>query len=110
MDQENFTPDSLYKIISVEQWEESLRNKEMVLQALNDEYIYLSKEDQVPHVIKNFWCKEGYVILKLESKKLKGRLTYENTPGEPSKHYHLYDGNIPLEAVVGVRYIQAANM
>lgn len=40
------------------------------------------------------------VLLKLETAKLRGRLVYEVNPGGTTKYYHLYEGSIPLEAVV----------
>jgi uncharacterized protein (DUF952 family) len=98
---QNEIPEFLYKIVSPEQWKESQEKGHLVLTAMDADFIHLSTEDQVEHVIKKFWKDSRYLILKLDSKKLKGDLKYETNPGGTTKYYHLYDGSIPLDAVVG---------
>lgn len=97
--EQNFNPEHLYKIVSKEQWQASLEGNEVVLSAQDQDFIHLAKEDQVAHVVQKFWTNADHIVLKLVAKKLKGRLIYETNPGGSTKHYHLYEGCIPLEAV-----------
>jgi uncharacterized protein (DUF952 family) len=95
-------PEYLYKIVSPEQWQESLLQKEVVLSPMDEEFIHLAKEDQVPHIAQKFWDRQDYIVLKLDPKKLNGRLAYEANPGGSTLYYHLYHGSIPCDAVVDV--------
>ena len=91
-------PDHLYKIVSPEQWQKS--QKKVVTSSIDKDFIHLAKEDQVPNVVKKFWNNRDYIVLKLVSKKLVGRLIYETNPEGSTRYYHLYEGTIPIEAVV----------
>ena len=93
-------PPYLYIIVSWEVWEESLRVNELTLPHHHEQFIHLAKEDQVPHVAEKFWSGVDYVILKIESNKMIGHLVYETNPVGSNKYFHLYDGTIPLDAVV----------
>ncbi len=98
---ENLADKYLYKILSKPNWEASKSKKSVVLSADDDDFIHFSKEDQLQKICSKYWGHiSEYYILKIEIKKLKGRLAYETNPGGTSKYYHLYDGEIPLEAVV----------
>jgi len=90
----------LYKIISPEQWEESLLRSQVVPSSQDSDFIHLATANQLIHVTQKFWKHKDYIVLKLLPKKLAGRLLYEQNPGGTNKYYHLYDGSIPLEAVV----------
>ena len=105
MEKENSTPKFLYKIISPEQWQESLRKNQVVTSPIDKDFIHLAKEEQVNQVVQKFWNHMDHVILKLDTTRLKGRLIYETNPGGTTKYYHLYEGNIPLEAVVDASVI-----
>lgn len=95
-------PEYLYKIVSKEQWQESLVKNRVVVTALDEDFIHLAKEDQVAHVVNKFWNGKEPIILKLATKKLVGHLVFETNPGGTTQYYHLYDGSIPLEAVSDV--------
>lgn len=97
--EEDSTPEFLYKILSREQWEESLLQHRLVISEMDREFIHLAKENQVERVIQKFWNHQEYVLLKVVPKKIVGRLIYETNSGGTTKFYHLYEGNIPLEAV-----------
>ena len=99
------TPEYLYRIVSQDQWETSRLQNEIVLSSIDEDFIHLATEDQVAHVAHKFWNQMDYTILKLDSKKLVGRLIYETNPGGTTKYYHLYEGSIPLDAVVGVAIV-----
>ena len=66
---------------------------------MDDQFIHLATKKQVAHVADKFWKDLEYVILKIDSTKILGRLSYETNPGGSTRYYHLYDGIIPLEAV-----------
>jgi uncharacterized protein (DUF952 family)/FMN phosphatase YigB (HAD superfamily) len=106
---QNSTPEYLYKIVSQEQWQKNLLRNEVVGSSIDDEFIHLAKEDQVDHVVKKFWSNIDYIVLKFASKKLVGRLIYEKNPGGSTEYYHLYEGNIPLDAVVDVTVVRVTN-
>lgn len=97
------TPSFLYKILSSSDWEESQSQTKLQLSPDDDEFIHFSTEDQLSRITQKYWSHvPDYVILKIDVSKLKGRLVYEANPGGTSKYYHLYDGSIPIVAVVGV--------
>lgn len=106
---QNPTPEYLYKIISAEEWQKSLLQNEVVGSSIDKEFVHLAKEDQLAHVAQKFWNNMDYIVLKLASKKLVGRLIYETNPGGSTQYYHLYEGNIPLDAVVDVTVVRTPN-
>jgi uncharacterized protein (DUF952 family) len=69
---------------------------------LDDRFIHLATEGQIPKVLEKFWGDRDCLILKLQSDQLKGRLVLEANPGGTHKYYHLYDGTIPMTAVIEV--------
>lgn len=93
-------PPYLYKIISQEDWQESQKQNYVINSPLDKDFIHLATEAQVPHVAEKFWKNKSYIVLKLDTKKLKGHLSYETNPGGTTYYFHLYEGFIPLEAVV----------
>lgn len=106
-EEEKMTPHYLYRIVSTEDWQKSQEQKQVVTSAIDKDFIHLSTEEQVPQTAQKFWKGKDYVILKLDSKKLDGRLVYETNPGGATRYYHLYDGKIPLEAVVNSKVVKA---
>lgn len=108
--QSSYTPDNtpryLYKILSVENWEKSQKEKAVVLTSDDTHFIHFSTEDQYPRIVEKYW--KGvpkYVLLKVETSKLPGRLVFETNPNGGTKYYHLYEGSIPLNAVVNSKVI-----
>lgn len=99
---ETRAPKYLYKVVSPADWQKSQEQKVIQTSSIDDTFIHLAKEDQVPHIVQKFWNNKDYVVLKLDTKKLVGRLVYENNPGGTTLYYHLYEGKIPLDAVVDV--------
>ena len=100
MNHENPVPQYLYKIVSPEEWQESLMKNEVVRGTLDQQFIHLSTDAQLKHVAEKFWKGKKLVVLKLDPKKLPGRLVYETNPGGSNRYYHLYEENIPLDAVL----------
>jgi len=78
------------------------------LPSMDADFIHLSTEDQLERIIKKFWVDVSeYVVLKIETEKLPGKLVLETNPGGTNQYYHLYDGSIPLSAIVETKIIKA---
>ena len=99
----NNTPNHLYKIISTKNWEQSQLQDNLVLPSMDDDFIHLSTKKQLEKIINKFWKNETeFFVLKLDVKKLPGKLTFEFNPGGSQKYYHLYDGYIPITSIISV--------
>jgi len=88
----------LYKILTNEEWQASkdrLQNS-----SSDDDFIHLSLESQLERILLKFFPEKDCIIIKLDAEKLKGKLIYESNPGGTTKYYHLYEGHIPMDAVV----------
>ena len=107
MQKEDQAPEYLYRIASTEQWEKSLAQHHVANSSIDKDFIHLSTEEQLPQVAQKFWKNQDYVILKLDSKKLPGRLVYETNPGGTTRYYHLYEADVPIEAVVEASMVRA---
>jgi len=94
-------PEYLYKIISYRNWQESKTSKTLKLSSDDDNFIHLSTKQQLNKIMKKYWSDvPKFVVLKLSTKKLKGKLVYETNPNGMTKYYHLYNGFIPFDAIV----------
>jgi len=92
-------PSFLYKVLSVDDWGKS--SGTVHLPSTDADFIHLSTEDQLDRIIEKYWAGSSeYVVLKIETTKLSGKLVLEANPGGMNKYYHLYNGSIPLSAVV----------
>lgn len=99
-------PTYLYKVVSMENWETTCKN--VSLSKEDESFIHLSTQEQLDHILKKFWADApGYVVLKLETSRLKGKLVLESNPGGTNKYYHLYEGEIPLSAVVEMKAVKS---
>jgi uncharacterized protein (DUF952 family) len=101
-------PQYLYKVLSDKNWEASQNEANLVLPPEDHPFIHFSKEDQLDRIVTKYWSGvPKYVILTIETDKLEGQLVYEVNPGGSStKYYHLYNGSIPLDAVVDSKIVQ----
>ena len=95
-------PEYLFKIVTTENWEKSQAVGHIIPSAIDSSFIHLSTEEQLPRIANKFFANQPHLILKLETKKLIGELKFETNPGGSTKFYHLYNGKIPLEAVVKI--------
>ncbi len=103
------TPQYLYKILSPANWNASQKRSSLVLSPDDDLFIHFSKEDQLERITTKYWANTSYVLLKIETSKLPGTLVFEaNAGGSSAKYYHLYDGSIPLSAVVEQKTVEVA--
>lgn len=98
------TPKYLYKVLSIENWKASKNN--VKLSKDDSAFIHFSTEDQLERIISKYWAQSDYVVLKIDTKKLPGKMVYEANPGGQNKYFHLYDGFIPLDAVVDVKEVK----
>jgi uncharacterized protein (DUF952 family) len=97
---EEVTPQYLYKVLSVENWKESQSAQSLKLSKDDEAFIHFSRDDQLERITAKYWAKSPeYIVLKIDTSKLTGKMVYEVNPGGVSKYYHLYDGSIPLESV-----------
>jgi uncharacterized protein (DUF952 family) len=95
------TPPYLYKIISVENWKASTGMKEVTLSSEDEAFIHLAEEDQLERIIDKYWNHVSeFVVLKVDTSKLPGKLVLEPNPGGTTQYYHLYHGSIPLNAII----------
>jgi uncharacterized protein (DUF952 family) len=92
-------PTYLYKVLSMDDWAKS--SETVHLSSMDIDFIHLSTEDQLDKIIEKYWAGvPEYVVLKIETKKLPGKLVLEANPGGTNKYYHLYNGAIPLNAIL----------
>lgn len=104
------TPKYLYKILSFENWKESQNLPFIYLSNDDDDFIHLATEDQLERIIKKFWgSTPEFIVLKIETNNLVGKLVYEANPGGSNKYYHLYEGKIPRSSVIEVKSIKNNN-
>lgn len=104
----DLVPEYLYKILSKDNWEKSCDKKFIQLSADDNEFIHLATEEQLNSIIQKFWSNAlEYFVLKLDRKQLKGRLVLEANPGGNNKYYHLYEGFIPMNAVVEQKIVKS---
>lgn len=101
------TPQYLYKVLSIEDWKKSQNMESVKLTDADQDFIHLAREDQLDRIMGKYWDKvPEYVVLKIDTAKLPGKLVFEANPGGENKYYHLYDGSIPLKAVVESKRIK----
>jgi len=99
-------PKFLYKLLSIQDWADSRQKNFVQLSQVDHLFVHLATENQLEKVTEKFWATiPQYVILKLETSQLAGRLVYEANPGSTNKYYHLYDGAIPLKSIVEVQLV-----
>ncbi len=100
------TPKYLYKILSYRNWQSTLGTKVVVLSGNDDEFIHFSTEAQVDRIIEKYWGDASqYVMLKIDAQKLQGELKYEANSSGVNKYYHLYEGFIPIQAILEAKIV-----
>ncbi len=107
LQQEN--PDYLYRFVSLEQWQEIQLQNQVVNSSIDKDFIHLATKKQLNAVTQKFWNNKDHIILKLASKIVKKRLLYETNSGGTTRYYHLYEGHIPLDAVVEFSIVRGIN-
>ena len=95
-------PTYLYKVLSMDDWAKSC--KTVHLSSMDADFIHFSTEEQLDKIIEKYWADASeYVVLKIETTKLSGNLVLEANPGGTNQYYHLYNGSIPVTAIVESR-------
>ncbi len=106
--QQTQTPQYLYKVLSLENWQQSQAQNIVILTKDDEVFIHLATEDQLDRIIDKYWSQAPhYVILKIDPTQLPGQLIYEANPGGTNKYFHLYHGSIPRKAVVNAQTVNA---
>lgn len=99
-------PKYLYKILSVRLWDASQQNTFLVLPAEDQIFVHLAIEEQLDKIIKKFWSDvPQFVVLKVDTSKLQGKLVHETNPGGSTKFFHLYNGLIPTNSVIEAKIV-----
>lgn len=100
-------PQYLYKILSTSDWKTSQQRTTLKLPSSDDAFIHLATKEQLERIIDKYWQDQPqFVLLKLDTSKLKGKLQYEANPNGVNQYYHLYNGSIPLDAIVEIEVIE----
>lgn len=100
-------PKYLYKVVSTEDWKAS--EQSIKLAPADNDFIHFSREDQLDRIITKYWSDvPEFFVLKIDTEKLPGKLVFEANPGGTAKYYHLYDGSIPVDAVVESNLVKEA--
>jgi uncharacterized protein (DUF952 family) len=97
---------NIFKIITLDQWEQSQEQDYIALSARDEEFIHFAEKDDITRIAHEFFAGyEELVVLSVDIKKLPGDLVREDNPGGRRKFYHLYNGSIPKSAVTHVEYL-----
>lgn len=106
--QEEQPPQHLYKVLSLDDWKKSQSQSYVILSKDDHPFIHLARDDQLNRITEKYWSNAAeYIVLKIETNQLPGRLVYEVNPGGSNKYYHLYEGAIPLKAVIEAKVIKS---
>lgn len=98
-------PPYLYKIYSLEDWEASIGKDPLPQTKIDKDFFHLATEEQVDSTVEKFFKgQKEVVIVKLDTGKLKGELSFEANPGGTNKYYHLYQGSIPRASILEVNH------
>lgn len=99
-------PLCLYKIVSVDGWAASKKDGRIEPSKFDETFNHLSTAKQLQRICTKYWGNIPiFVVLTVDPTKFVGALKLETNPGGSSKYYHLYDGHIPLDAVIDAQMI-----
>lgn len=102
----NEQPEYLFKILSLDLWNASQNRPFLILSTEDQAFIHLATQDQLDKIIEKYWPNAPhYVVLKVRTKALEGKLALESNPGGTTKYYHLYTGKIPFESITEAKII-----
>ena len=101
----------LYKIISVQDWENSQQEKKLALSPMDNKFIHLATANQIDRIIEKYWHNESrFAILKIQTNKLQGKLIFEKNPNGATRYFHLYDGYIPFDSIIDGKLVVRRNL
>ena len=102
----NETPAHLYKILSYRNWQATEGRKVVVLSGDDAAFIHFSTKEQIERIIEKYWSNAPqFVVLKIDTAQLQGKLVYEANPGGSNKYYHLYEGLIPIQSILEAKMV-----
>lgn len=94
-------PKYLYKVLAYPLWQDSLGKEQLILPPEESACVQFYTLEQLPRVLLKHWAMiPKYMVLKVDPTLLQGRFVVETNPKGTTKYYRLYDGTIPLKAVI----------
>ena len=90
----------LYKVLTLDDWTVSQQNDRLCTPASDSAFVHFSTEKQYPTIVAKKFSTTPYVVLRVDASKLVGKLELEWDTKHTDKYYHLYDGYVPLPAVI----------
>lgn len=97
---QQIAPEVLYKILSLENWKSSSGQDRLLTPPSDNSFIHFSTEKQYQKVIDEKFKNTHYAVLTVEVAKLVGELKLEPNNARTEQFYHLYDGHIPMKAIM----------
>src|ERR1700722_5890836 len=80
-------PQYLYKVLSVENWEASQNTDSLKLSMDDNAFIHFSRDDQLERITSKYRSKAfQYIVLKVDTAKLPGKMVFESNPGSTTKY------------------------
>ena len=94
----------IYKILTLEEFDEFNKNKKFVGNPLDreDGYMHFSNKEQYPKVIQKFFPDQKVVVLEIYAAKIAGTLKFESNVPNGEQYPHLYGGYFDVQDVVNV--------
>jgi uncharacterized protein (DUF952 family) len=93
-------PKTLYKILTKVNWEKSKKLGNLILSKDDTKFIHFSTKEQVSYVVHKHYKDTLCVVLPIDTTKLPDKFKLEYNSGKTDQFYHLYDDEIPLDAVI----------
>ncbi len=90
----------LYKILTLDDWDKCKLTDRLCTPANDSAFVHFATEKQYPAVVEKWFANMPHVVLRVDASKLVGKLVLEWVESHSDKYYHLYDGHVPLEAVI----------
>ncbi len=90
----------LYKILTIDDWDRSKQSDRLCTSANDSAFVHFATEKQYPAVVQKWFANIPHAVMRIDSTKLVGKLVLEWDRKHTDKYYHLYDGHVPLEAVI----------
>ncbi len=104
---EKQTPKHLYKIVSMDQWEQSKNKNNLILSDMDKDFIHFSTNaDQVNYVVNKYWKNKPYILLTIDTQKTPGAYKLEWNSKKTDQFWHLYNGGLPHSAIVEKVYCE----
>lgn len=96
----------LYKIVSPGQLNNTETHKTIRIAPEDTSFIHFSTQVQLSLIIEKYWQNKTAVVLTLDCSKLPGLLVLESNKKGGDAYYHLYNGSIPVDAIIKQHIIE----